>query len=154
TPWRGVPARLGRHTRALALRAWRRLGRRLRARFPSRRRTAEIRQRPLSHRFRPEDAEGARVVLFGDLCGLRDRRIPSGSPSLRALFARADLIIGNCEGPIVADRRDPSAYGDYRTFQAGMSAEFLAATLDALGVARDRCVLSVANNHAADHGGN
>ncbi|HVK74904.1 MAG TPA: CapA family protein [Kofleriaceae bacterium] len=117
--------------------------------FPSVRAHVELPRRPRAHTFARAD-EVARIVMFGDLMGLRGDRVPSCSPALQAIFAGADLVVGNCEAPVVRDHNDPDA----RYFaRLSLGAQYLRDFFDRFAVDPARCVLSIANNHAGDHGG-
>ena len=91
-----------------------------------------------------------RLVFAGDISAVANRRAPVVDPEIRGLLASADLVVGNCESPVVepARRRPGTLLGT----RHAMSGRFLADALDAAGIAPGRLVLSVANNHALDQG--
>lgn len=91
--------------------------------------------------------ETVRLAFVGDISAVANRTAPFVDPALRALLASADLVVGNCESPVVKKPR----YRSPLTRHA-MSKEFLADTLAAAGIDRDALVLSLANNHALDQG--
>src|SRR6187549_834740 len=64
---------------------------------------------PDPDRDRDPDPDLCRVLLFGDLMGLSGDRVPTASPAIQQLFARADLVIGNCEAPLVREHNDSTA---------------------------------------------
>src|SRR5262249_35852137 len=69
---------------------------------------------------------------------------------IASLLASADLVIGNCESPIV--ERPRSVLGTRLGTHHAMTERFLADALKAVGIARDKLVLSLANNHVLDQG--
>jgi len=91
----------------------------------------------------------ARLVFVGDISAVANRRTPAVDDALRTLFASANLIIGNCESPVVERPR----YGGSR-FGAkhAMSSTFLSNLLDAASIDPKKTVLSLANNHILDQG--
>lgn len=90
----------------------------------------------------------ARLVFFGDLSAVANRSAPVFDPSLSALFASADLVIGNCESPVVKRTGLGSRLGTHHA----MTREFLADALAAAGIEREALILSLANNHMLDQG--
>ncbi len=98
----------------------------------------------------PPPAHAARLVFIGDISAVANRMTPGVHPSIRDLFASADLVVGNCESPVVERAHAP--LGTALGIRHAMSERFLADTLAAAGIARNRLVLSVANNHALDQG--
>jgi poly-gamma-glutamate synthesis protein (capsule biosynthesis protein) len=115
---------------------------------PSLRRHVALPRRPLAARFATA-AQHRRVVMFGDLMGLAGDRVPSSSPAVQAIFDRADLVIGNCEAPLTRDDNDPRAR---YLMRLSLGSAYLRDFFDRFAVNAARCVLSVANNHAADAG--
>jgi poly-gamma-glutamate synthesis protein (capsule biosynthesis protein) len=96
----------------------------------------------------PEDTIS--LVFFGDLsavAGPPPARLP---PAMRAVFARADLVIGNCETPVVKVVSPSLSQRLGLTHRAG--SDFLDALLAALETPPERLVLSLANNHVLDCG--
>jgi poly-gamma-glutamate synthesis protein (capsule biosynthesis protein) len=92
----------------------------------------------------------ARLAFIGDISAVANHRPPKVDPAIRGALASADLVIGNCESPVV-DR----AYARWGTFfgiRHAMREGFLADSLAAAGIAREKLVLSIANNHALDQG--
>lgn len=115
---------------------------------PSLRLHSALPRRPIAARF-DTAAEVRRVVMFGDLMGLAGDRVPSCSRAVQDVFDRADLVIGNCEAPLVREHNDPDArYLMTLTLGTAYLRDFFAR----FAVAPERCMLSVANNHAADAG--
>jgi poly-gamma-glutamate capsule biosynthesis protein CapA/YwtB (metallophosphatase superfamily) len=90
--------------------------------------------------------ETVRLVFVGDISAVANRSAPSVDPGLRKLLGSADLVIGNCESPVVKKPRHTTRFGT----RHAMSKEFLADALEAVGIDREALVLSLANNHALD----
>ncbi|MBZ9810124.1 CapA family protein [Mesorhizobium sp. BR1-1-9] len=91
-----------------------------------------------------------RLAFVGDISAVANRRAPDCDPAIKTLLGASDLVIGNCESPIV-DK--PSAVlGTRLGTHHAMSERFLGDTLAAVGIARERLVLSLANNHVLDQG--
>jgi poly-gamma-glutamate capsule biosynthesis protein CapA/YwtB (metallophosphatase superfamily) len=95
-------------------------------------------------------ARMARLVFLGDISAVANRKMPEIDRRLRALVASADLVIANCESPVVERAR-------YRlATKAGtrhaMPPRFLAELVAAIGATPARLLLSLANNHILDQG--
>lgn len=91
-----------------------------------------------------------RLAFIGDISAVANRRAPDCDPAIKAMLGSADLVIGNCESPVV-DR--PSAVlGTKLGTHHAMSERFLAEALAAVGIEREKLVLSLANNHVLDQG--
>jgi len=122
---------------------------------PSLRRHVALPRQPLAARFAgaPEDLgvdrELCRVLLFGDLMGLTGDRVPTASPSIQHLFSRADLVIGNCEAPLVREHNNASAR---YLMNLSLGTAYLRDFFDRFACDPSRSLLSIANNHAADAG--
>jgi len=98
----------------------------------------------------PPPRETVRLAFIGDISAVANRRAPDCDPAIKALLGTADLVIGNCESPVV-DR--PSAVlGTKLGTHHAMSERFLAEALAAVGIAHEKLVLSLANNHVLDQG--
>jgi len=91
------------------------------------------------------DGDSIRLLFFGDLMPPPFGRVPSVDPSLREIFASADLTIGNLEAAVGRDST--------RLNRMQIAPDTLARALDGLAIRPDRCLLSIANNHAGDLGG-
>jgi poly-gamma-glutamate capsule biosynthesis protein CapA/YwtB (metallophosphatase superfamily) len=98
----------------------------------------------------PQPVATRRLVFIGDISAVASRTAPIVDTRLRARLASADLVIGNCESPVVARARKP--LGTATGARHAMTAAFLSDTLAAAGIARERVVLSLANNHMLDQG--
>ncbi|MES0200082.1 CapA family protein [Mesorhizobium sp. M0011] len=98
----------------------------------------------------PPPKLAVRLAFIGDISAVANRSAPDCNPEIKALLGAADLVIGNCESPVV-DR--PSAVlGTRLGTHHAMSERFLAEALAAVGIAREKLVLSLANNHVLDQG--
>ncbi|TPN77516.1 CapA family protein [Mesorhizobium sp. CU2] len=95
-------------------------------------------------------ARTVRLAFIGDLSAVANRDAPECDPAIAALLASADLVVGNCESPIVERARN--AFGTRFGTHHAMSERFLADALAATGIERGRLVLSLANNHVLDQG--
>lgn len=99
----------------------------------------------------PDKADDAvRLVFTGDFSAVANRTPPLVDAGLRSLFAQADLVVVNCESPVVA--RAHARFGTLAGVRHAMSAAFLAEALGAAAIEPRRAVLSLANNHALDQG--
>ena len=91
-----------------------------------------------------------RLVFLGDISAVANRYSPQIDPGLASIIASADLVIGNCESPVVRRGRTPvgTRLGTHHAMDAG----FLLGLLVAMEIDSDRLVLSLANNHVLDQG--
>jgi poly-gamma-glutamate synthesis protein (capsule biosynthesis protein) len=108
----------------------------------------ELPRRPLAARFGSAHAT-RRVLMFGDLMGLSGDRCPTASRAVKDIFARADLVIGNCEAPLTREHNDPDAR---YLMSLSLGSQYLRDFFARFAVDPARTVLSVANNHAGDAG--
>lgn len=115
---------------------------------PSLRAHVDLPRRPLAARFSGARAS-RRVLVFGDLMGMSGDRCPTASRAIQELFAGADLIVGNCEAPVVREHNDPDAR---YLMSLSLGSQYLRDFFARFAVDPARCVLSVANNHAGDAG--
>lgn len=98
----------------------------------------------------PPPRRAVRLAFIGDISAVANRGAPDCDPAIKALLGAADLVIGNCESPIV---HGPSAVlGTKLGTHHAMSERFLVEALAAVGIAHERLVLSLANNHVLDQG--
>jgi poly-gamma-glutamate capsule biosynthesis protein CapA/YwtB (metallophosphatase superfamily) len=101
-------------------------------------------------RFLPKPGQSVRLAFVGDISAVANRRPPAFDRELVSLLASADLVVGNCESPVV-DR--PSVrFGTRLGTHHAMTREFLQGALAAAAIAPERLVLSLANNHVLDQG--
>ena len=91
-----------------------------------------------------------RLVFLGDISAVANRKAPEIDERLKNLIGSADLVIGNCESPVVEKPRRP--LGTTAGTRHAMTASFLSQTLDAANIPLPRLVLSLANNHVLDQG--
>lgn len=107
-------------------------------------------RRPLEHTFvsDPEDRP-LRLLFLGDIMSLHGDRISHVDPAISGLLSGADLVIGNCEAPVM---HRPLSRETHNGFVFNMSHEYLRGIVEQLGVKPGRLLLSVANNHTFDQG--
>ncbi|TIN40540.1 MAG: CapA family protein [Mesorhizobium sp.] len=98
----------------------------------------------------PPPARTVRLAFVGDISAVANRSAPQCDPAIATLLGSADLVIGNCESPVV--ERPSAAMGTKLGTRHAMTERFLAEALAAVGISRDKLVLSLANNHALDQG--
>jgi poly-gamma-glutamate capsule biosynthesis protein CapA/YwtB (metallophosphatase superfamily) len=91
-----------------------------------------------------------RLVFVGDVSAIANREAPEIDPELTAILSAADLVVANCESPVVSRTKYPlrTRLGQLHA----MNTDFLLGVLAAMNVDADRLVLSLANNHALDQG--
>ncbi|TGQ36398.1 CapA family protein [Mesorhizobium sp. M00.F.Ca.ET.216.01.1.1] len=98
----------------------------------------------------PPPARTVRLAFIGDISAVANRNAPDCDPVITALLGSADLVVGNCESPVV---EWPSAtLGTRLGTHHAMTERFLAEALAAVGIPREKLVLSLANNHVLDQG--
>ncbi|RWD64366.1 CapA family protein [Mesorhizobium sp.] len=105
---------------------------------------------PAARLIDPSSMQTVRLAFVGDISAVANRNAPECDPAIVTLLSSADLVVGNCESPIV--ERPRAAMGTWLGTHHAMSERFLADALAAAGIARDRLVLSLANNHMLDQG--
>ncbi len=91
-----------------------------------------------------------RLVIFGDLFAM-DKDTPAFvDPSIRSLFASADLILGNLEAPVTINggKLDLNA-NMFLNFHADVA--YLDSVLAQFCMDPAKTVLTIANNHAGDN---
>ncbi|ESZ70421.1 metallophosphatase [Mesorhizobium sp. L103C119B0] len=98
----------------------------------------------------PPPGRKVRLAFVGDISAVANHSAPECDPEIAKLLGSADLVIGNCESPVV--ERPSVAFGTRLGTHHAMSERFLAAALAAVGIAREKLVLSLANNHVLDQG--
>ena len=98
----------------------------------------------------PPPPDSVRLIFLGDMSAVANASPPEIDSSLRDTLASADLVVANCESPVVERPRHPlpTRLG----LRHAMTPAFLDRTLAAAGIPPDRLVLSLANNHALDQG--
>ncbi|RVB73311.1 MULTISPECIES: CapA family protein [unclassified Mesorhizobium] len=98
----------------------------------------------------PPPARTVRLAFVGDISAVANRTAPQCDPAIKALLASADLVVGNCESPVV--ERPSAAMGTKLGTHHAMTERFLAEALAAAGISHEKLVLSLANNHVLDQG--
>lgn len=98
----------------------------------------------------PPPERSVRLAFVGDISAVANRGLPAFDPAISDLLRSADLVIGNCESPVV--ERPYAPVGSWLGTRHAMTEDFLAGTLAAAGIGREKLVLSLANNHALDQG--
>jgi poly-gamma-glutamate synthesis protein (capsule biosynthesis protein) len=98
----------------------------------------------------PAPTRTIRLAFVGDISAVANRAAPDCDPAIKALLGSADLVIGNCESPVV-DKPD-AVLGTLLGTHHAMTERFLDEALTAVGIERARLVLSLANNHVLDQG--
>ncbi|MER9439452.1 CapA family protein [Mesorhizobium sp. M7A.F.Ca.US.010.02.1.1] len=98
----------------------------------------------------PPPRQTMRLAFVGDISAVANRSAPDCDPAIKALLGAADLVIGNCESPVVD--RASAALGTTLGTHHAMSERFLAEALAAAGISREKLLLSLANNHVLDQG--
>jgi poly-gamma-glutamate capsule biosynthesis protein CapA/YwtB (metallophosphatase superfamily) len=95
-------------------------------------------------------APTARLVFLGDISAVANREPPEIDPALREIIAAADLVVANCESPVV--ERAAFATATWLGTRHAMTPEFLDGVLHAAGIEPGKLMLSLANNHMLDQG--
>jgi len=95
-------------------------------------------------------ARSVRLVFLGDISAVANREAPEIDPTLRAVIASADLVVANCESPVVERAEHP--VGTRFGLRHAMTPSFLDAVMVACGMEPGRLLLSLANNHILDQG--
>jgi poly-gamma-glutamate synthesis protein (capsule biosynthesis protein) len=98
----------------------------------------------------PPPARTVRLAFVGDISAVANRSAPECDPTIAALLASADLVVGNCESPVV--ERPSAVLGTRLGTHHAMTERFLGDAMAAVGIAREKLVLSLANNHVLDQG--
>jgi len=98
--------------------------------------------------FSPPPEKTRRLVFLGDISAVANHSAPDIDDRLRALIGSADVVVGNCESPVVERIREP--FGTAAGTRHAMSAKFLAEAIEAAGMVPERLILSLANNHMLD----
>lgn len=98
----------------------------------------------------PRPARTVRLAFIGDISAVASRQAPICDPTLKALLNSADLVIGNCESPLV--ERVRTRFGTWIGTHHAMEEAFFVDAMAAVGIRHERLVLSLANNHMLDQG--
>ena len=97
-----------------------------------------------------EPKEAVRLVFLGDISAIANHEPPEIDTALRDIIAGADLVVANCESPVVKRPIVPTA--TRLGICHAMTPGFLDGMLDAAGVKTSKLILSLANNHILDQG--
>ncbi len=92
-----------------------------------------------------------RIVLFGDLQGMDTDTPPLVGDEMRAVFARADLILGNIEAPITYNNGQLNPQSSH-FFNFHANVAYLKSWMTQACMNPSKVVFTVANNHADDWG--
>ncbi len=90
----------------------------------------------------------ARLVFLGDISAVANAEPPEIDPALREVIAAADLVVANCESPLVEHQSFPLA--TRLGTRHAMTSVFLDEVIVAAGIDPAKLVLSLANNHVLD----
>ena len=91
-----------------------------------------------------------RLAFVGDISAVVNSSAPQCDPAIAELLGSADLVVGNCESPIV--ERPSAVLGTKLGTHHAMTERFLIEALAAVGISNEKLVLSLANNHVLDQG--
>jgi len=105
---------------------------------------------PAAALIAPRPARTVRLAFIGDISAVASRQAPVCDPALKELLGSADLVIGNCESPVVGRVR--ARFGTWIGTHHAMNQTFLSEAIAAVGIEPERLVLSMANNHMLDQG--
>lgn len=94
--------------------------------------------------------QAVRLVFLGDISAVANREPPEIDQALREIIASADLVVANCESPVVERPVFPLA--TRVGMRHAMTPDFLDAVMEASGVDPAKLLLSLANNHVLDQG--
>jgi poly-gamma-glutamate capsule biosynthesis protein CapA/YwtB (metallophosphatase superfamily) len=97
-----------------------------------------------------ETGAAVRLVFLGDISAVANREPPEIDPALRDIIAGGDLVIGNCESPVVGRAAFPLA--TRLGTRHAMTPAFLDGVIAAAAIDPAKLVLSLANNHVLDQG--
>lgn len=89
-----------------------------------------------------------RLIFLGDIAADNGREAPLLHPAIAGALQSADLVVANCNSPVVRKPHVPvrSWFGRRRHMNAGA----LLGVISAMGIETDRLVLSVANDSMLD----
>jgi poly-gamma-glutamate capsule biosynthesis protein CapA/YwtB (metallophosphatase superfamily) len=89
-----------------------------------------------------------RLVFLGDISAVANEEPPEIDPALREIIAATDLVVANCESPVVERPAFPLA--TRLGTRHAMTPVFLDGAIAAAGIDPAKLVLSLANNHVLD----
>ena len=90
---------------------------------------------PAGTLLEPFPTRTVRLVFVGDISAVANRAAPVVDPEIHDLLGAADLVVGNCESPVVEKVRAP--LGTALGIRHAMGERFLVETLEAAGIARE-----------------
>jgi poly-gamma-glutamate synthesis protein (capsule biosynthesis protein) len=93
-------------------------------------------------------ADFVRLIFLGDISAANDREAPVLDPAIVGALQSADLVIANCDSPIV--RRPYLPMRSWLGQRRHMNAGALLGVISAMAIETDRLVLSVANDSVLD----
>jgi poly-gamma-glutamate capsule biosynthesis protein CapA/YwtB (metallophosphatase superfamily) len=97
-----------------------------------------------------EPKEVVRLVFLGDISAVANTEPPKVDPALRETIAAADLVVANCESPVVERPVFPLA--TRLGLRHAMTPAFFDGVIAAAAIDPAKLVLSLANNHVLDQG--
>jgi len=92
----------------------------------------------------------ARLAFLGDISAVAGRRPPDVDPVIREVLGSADLVVANCETPVVKEAA--ATLATRLGIRHAMQPALLDGIVAACGIEAEKLVLSLANNHALDQG--
>ena len=104
---------------------------------------------PLEARWREPKAT-VRLLFHGDISAVANREPPEIDPVLREIMGGSDLVVANCESPVVERPAFPVA--TRLGTRHAMTPAFLDGVIVAANIDPAKLVLSLANNHMLDQG--
>lgn len=96
-----------------------------------------------------EKEKTMKLVFVGDIMSMYFEKVPKCCYSAQSLLHKADYIIGNLEAPITKKEKGS---GLILNFVFEFSEDYLLEFLDNFGIEKEKCVLTLGNNHISDHG--
>ena len=117
--------------------------------FPSTKMEEDCQSAPTE--FNDEQLAGEETMIMsfvGDLMCLPGEVVPIPHESMKEIFRRSDIVVGNLEAPLVSEKKRH----DFNAFVFSFSEEFLREFMDEYGIEAQKLVLTVANNHIGDQG--
>lgn len=115
------------------------------AKHPSFQRSENFPRAPV--KMLKNNGKTAKLIFFGDLLNLPE--VPKFDKKIVDIFSSADLILGNLEGPLL---QNPKENRFLDGWSKQIKPDYLWSVLKELNISPHKLILSVANNHAQDHG--
>lgn len=98
--------------------------------------------------LQPPPPDFVRLIFLGDLSSANHRAAPVIDPAIVSIFQSADLVIANCDSPVV--RRPYLPVRSWLRQRRHMTAGTLLGVISAMGIDTERLILSVANDYMLD----